>query len=280
MVLDGISFAAPPGLEDRTHYVHRAEGPREELTVELELPVGTATPAVEVIAEQREAMAGFLDAAFGVEAEGETSLAGASAKFMRYFIVDDGERKYGKTIVGNPGAGDYVRLNWKGEVDGSAVDACVDPIVASFRAAAEGEPAAAPGLRTRYAGSWAYELPERFSDPRVRTWTDGDSLRVQLRVAAVGDPPLQLDALIDRELELGRTQLARDDRPLANGELAHLHQRGSLELEWSAYVALLRLESSLGGPREVAIVATAPWPEDATLGRIVDALIATVEVRP
>ncbi|HVI01169.1 MAG TPA: hypothetical protein VM869_20775, partial [Enhygromyxa sp.] len=130
--------------------------------------------------------------------------------------------------------------------------------------------------RTRYAGPWAYELPERFSDPRVRTWTDGDSLRVQLRVAAVGDPPLQLDALIDRELEPGRTQLARDDRPLANGELAHLHQRGSLDLEWSAYVAVLRLD----GAREVAIVATAPWPEDATLGRIVDALIATVEVRP
>ena len=79
MVLDGIAFTAPTGLEDRTHYVHRAEGPREELTVELELPVGAATPAVEVLVEQREAMAGFLDAAFGVEAEGDTTAASAPA---------------------------------------------------------------------------------------------------------------------------------------------------------------------------------------------------------
>jgi hypothetical protein len=274
MVLDGIAFAAPTGLEDRSNYVHRAEGPREELSIELELPVGAATPAAEVIADQREAMAGFLDAAFGVEAEGETTLAGAPAKFMRYFIVDDGERKYGKTVVGNPGAGDYVRVNWKGEVEGSAVDACVNPIVASFRVAAEGEPESAAGLRTRYAGPWAYELPERFSDPRTRIWTDGDSLRVQLSVPPSGAPPLELQDLIDRQLEPGRTQLARDDRQLPNGVLAHLHQRGSLELEWAAYVAVLKLD----GPREVSIVATAPWADDATLGRVVETLIASIEV--
>ena len=279
MDLDGIAFAAPAGLEDRTNYVHRAEGPREELTVELELPIGAATPAAEIIVEQREAMAGFLDAAFGVEAEGETTLAGAPAKFMRYFIVDEGQRKHGKTIVGNPGAGDYVRINWKGEVASADVDGCVDPVVASFRAAAEAEPPPAAGMRTRYAGPWAYELPERFSDPRVRIWTDGDSLRVQLGVAAVGAAPLELEALLARELEPGRTQLARDDRQLSNGALVHLHQRGSLELEWSAYVALLRPD----GAREVSIVATAPWSEDALLGRIVDTLIASIaiaEVRP
>lgn len=283
MVLDGIVFAAPAGLEDRTHYVHRAEGPREELTIELELPVGAATPAAEVIADQREAMAGFLDAAFGVEAEGETTLAGAPAKFMRYFIVDEGERKYGKTIVGNPSAGDYVRINWKGEVEGAAVDGCVDPIVASFRVTAEAEPPPAAGLRTRYAGPWAYDLPERFSDPRSRIWTDGDSLRVQLTVPASGAAPLELEALLARELEPGRSQLARDDRPLPNGELVHLRQRGSLELEWSVYVAVLRLHDPRGGGRDVAIVwiiATAPWSDDATLGRIVDALIASVEVHP
>jgi hypothetical protein len=280
MVVDGIAFVAPAGLEDRTSYVHRAEGPREELSVELELPIGAATPAAEVIAEQREAMAGFLDAAFGVEAEGETTLAGSPARFMRYFIVDEGERKYGKTIVGNPGAGDYVRINWKGEVDGAVADGRVDPIVASFRAAVEVEPPPAAGLRTRYAGPWAYELPERFSDPRVRIWTDGDSLRVQLGVAPIGAAPLEREALFAGQLEPGRTQLARDDRRLANGELAHLHQRGSLELEWSAYVVLLRLESSLGGAREVSIVATAPWPEDARLGSIVEGLITSVEVRP
>jgi hypothetical protein len=278
MVLDGIAFAAPTGLEDRTNYVHRAEGPREEWSVELELPVGAATPAAEVIAEQREAMAGFLDAAFGVEAEGETSLAGAPAKFMRYFIVDDGERKYGKTVVGNPGAGDYVRVNWKGEVDGAAVDATVNPIVASFRAASESEPPPAAGLRTRHAGPWAYELPERFSDPRTRIWTDGDSLRVQLHVPPIGAAPLDLENLIDRELEPGRTQLARDDRQLPNGVLAHLHQRGSLDLEWAAYVAVLKLD----GGREVSVVATAPWPDDAALGRIVETLLAsvTLEVSP
>lgn len=277
MVLDGIVFAAPAGLEDRTNYVHRAEGPREELTVELELPIGAATPAAEVIAEQREAMAGFLDAAFGVEAEGETTLAGAPAKFMRYFIVDQGERKHCKTVVGNPGAGDYVRINWKGEVGSAAVDGCVDPVVASFRAAAEAEPAPAAGLRTRYAGPWAYELSERFSDPRVRIWTDGDSLRVQLGVAAVGAAPLELEGLLARGLDPGWTQLARDDRQLANGTLVHLHEQGSLALEWSAHVALLRLD----GGREASIVATAPWSQDAQLGRIVESLIASIaEVRP
>lgn len=272
MVLDGIVFSPPAGLEDRTNYVHRAEGPREELQVELELPVGAATPAAEVIADQRESMEGFLDAAFGVEAEGETTLAGAPARFMRYFIVDRGERKYGKTIVGNPGAGDYVRINWKGEVDRGAVDGCVDPVVASVRAASEAEPPPAAGLRTRQAGPWAYELAERFSDPRTRIWTDGDSLRVQLTVPATGAAPLELDGLIAGQLDPSHTTLSRDDSALPNGVLAHLRRRGSLDREWSAYVALLQLD----GPRQVAIVATAPWPDDPRLRQYVDTLIASV----
>ncbi|MFO7567744.1 MAG: hypothetical protein R6X02_34195 [Enhygromyxa sp.] len=282
MVLDGIAFAAPAGLEDRSNYVHRAEAPREELSVELELPVGAATPAAEVIAEQREAMEGFLDAAFGVEAEGSTALAGAPARFMRYFIVDEGERKYGKTVVGNPGAGDYVRINWKGEVDGASVDASVDPVVASFRAASASQAPPGPGLRTCYAGSWAYELPERFSEPRTRIWTDGDSLRVQLSVPPPGAAPLELEGLIATDLDRSHTQLDRDDRELDQGTLAHLHQRGSLDREWAAYVALLRLDADEGA-REVSIVATAPWSEDARLEQIVEALIASValaEVSP
>jgi hypothetical protein len=290
MVLDGIVFAPPAALEDRSNYVHRADAPREELSVELELPVGAATPAAEVIADQRESMEGFLDAAFGVEAEGATLLAGAPARFMRYFIVDDGERKYGKTIVGNPGSGDYVRINWKGEVDAAAVDGCVDPVVASFRAATDAEPPAPAGLRTRYAGPWAYELPERFSDPRTRIWTDGDSLRVQLSVAPIGAAPLDVDELIANQLDRNRAQLARDESNIAssrsaaggaNGTLAHLRQRGSLDREWSAYVALLRLDAD-AGTREVSIVATAPWPDDARLASIIDTLIASVEleVRP
>jgi hypothetical protein len=285
MVLDGIAFAAPTGLEDRSNYVHRAEAPREELSVELELPVGAATPAAEVIVEQREAMEGFLDAAFGVEAEGVTTLAGAPARFMRYFIVDEGERKYGKTIVGNPGVGDYVRINWKGEVDAVAVDARVDPVIASFRAATDAEPPAAAGLRTRYAGPWAYELPERFSDPPTRIWTDGDSLRVQLSVMPIGAAPLQLDELIASQLDRGPALLARDDRQIELGVLAHLHRRGSLEREWSAYVALLRLDADIDmGTREVAVVGTAPWSDDARLAAFVETLIASValaeEIRP
>jgi hypothetical protein len=57
----------------------------------------------------------------------------------------------------------------------------------------------------------------------------------------------------------------------------HLHQQGSLTLEWSVYVALLRVD----GAREVSIVATAPWSQDAQLGRVVESLVASVaEVRP
>lgn len=273
MVLDGIAFTPPVGLEDRSNYVHRAEAPREELAVELELPVGAATPAAELLADQRESMAGFFDAAFGVEAEGDTTLAGSPAKFMRYFLVDEGERKYGKTIVGNPGGGDYVRIDWKGEVDGAAVDACVDPILRSFRAASDEAPAPPPGMRTRYAGGWAYDLPERFTDPRTLIWSDGDMLRVQLHVPVIGSGPLELESLLRSQLEPGRMEVARDDRELQDGALAHLQQRDELGREWSAYVALLRFDAD---SRELSIVATAAWSEDATLGRIVETLLTSV----
>src|SRR5690606_39721514 len=157
---------------------------------------------------------------------------------------------------------DYVRVNWQGQADAGAVDGIVDPIVASFRAASESEPPPAAGLRTRFAGPWAYELPERFSDPRTRIWTNGDSLRVQLSVPASGAAPLAIDSLLASSLDRSHTQLARDDRQIDNGTLVRLHQRGSLDREWSAYLALLSLDGDAGS-RQVAIVATAPWTDDA-----------------
>jgi hypothetical protein len=286
--VDEMAFSSPSGLQDATNYTFRATGPREEFSVEFELPVGGATPADATLADTRGQMAGYLQSAFGVDAEGQLVLAGKPAPYMHYHFLDRGETKQGFMCVANLGSeladGDWVKLNWLLDMPAASVRSSVDPVLASFARASDPAPVPTPsGWTRRQAGPWAFDLPSRYTFPRSYVWVDVDAeLRVQIAVHHFDVDKPDLEARVAAASSRGRSLVKREDVPIIYGQLVRLRLRDELDEEHFACRVLQGYE--IGNPvrmRWVEVAADGPFAEEQRLRKLVDGLLASIaaEVR-
>ncbi|MFO7564002.1 MAG: hypothetical protein R6X02_15255 [Enhygromyxa sp.] len=284
--VDEIAFSGPSKMEDATNYTFAGADPREEFSVEFELPVGAATPAAEALADTRGQMADYLQSDFGVDEEGELpSLAGKPAPYMRYHFVDRGETKQGFMAVANLGSeaadGDWVKLNWLLDLPADQVRARVDPVIASFAKAGDPAPGPTPsGWVRRQAGPWEFDLPSGHSYPRSYAWLDPDAeLRLQITVHPYDVDKPDLEARVAAVQDRGRALLDREDVPIIHGQLVRLRLRDGLDEEWFACRVVQSYE--IGNPvriRHVEVAADGPLAQEQRLRRMVDALLASVRV--
>lgn len=284
MRVDGVVFESPAGLEDSTSYGYLASSPDEELTVELELPAGRATPAEQVVDDVRDGLAGYFGAAFQLLAEGDTTLAGAPAKFFDYAITGD-ESVTGRIIVANIGAGgDWVKLAWSSEVAPGSLDAHLAPVLASFGPEDGARDPAPAGYVRQQAGPWSLDVPARLQGPRTFVFEDIEAeLRVELSVLEAGAPEPELDAAA---VSAGAEQLRADETELDDGaridlELRYPELRSGVDAngESTHILAKRRIEltgARTGQARWVTVTATSPRRDGARLTAITDALLASI----
>lgn len=285
MRVDGVVFESPAGLEDSTSYGYLASAPDEELTVELELPAGRATPAEQVVVDVRDGLAGYFGAAFQLLAAGDTTLAGAPAKFFDYAISGD-ESVTGRIIVANIGAGgDWVKLAWSSEVAPGSLDAHLAPVLASFGPAADTARDPAPaGYVRQQAGPWSLDVPARLQGPRTFVFEDIEAeLRVELSVLEAGASEPELDAAA---VSVGAEQLRADETELDDGaridlELRYPELRSGVDANGESTTILAKRRIELAGARTgqarwITVTATSPRRDGARLTAIIDALLASI----
>lgn len=279
MRVDGVVFESPAGLEDSTSYGYLASAPDEDLTVELELPAGRATPAEQVVDDVRDGLAGYFGAAFQLLAQGDTTLAGAPAKFFDYAITGD-ESVTGKIIVANIGAGgDWVKLAWSSEVAPGSLDAHLAPVLASFGPADGARDPAPAGYARQQAGPWSLDVPARLQGPRTFVFEDIEAeLRVELSVLDAGASEPELDAAA---VSAGAEQLRADETELDDGARIDLELRSDDDPNGESTHILAKRRIELAGARQgqtrwVTVTATAPSRDGARLTAITDALLASI----
>jgi hypothetical protein len=292
MRVDGVAFESPAGLEDSTNYSYQARATYEELNVELELPIGRATPAQEVIADVREGLAGYFGAEFVVVVQGDQVFIGQPGKFLQYRL-DGSEQVVSKMVVANTvradgQRGDWIKLLWSAWpgalASAGSVDAVVDPIAASLipigvpvgRVPA---PPVLPGHVRHQAGDWQLDVPAHLVGPRTFIYEDIEAeLRVELSVLEAGadEPALEPGvAVADAE------QISRNDQTLADGERLDLVVRSDSDPNGESTLILAKRNIELVGARAgerrfVVVSATGPAREGTRLRGIVDDLLASV----
>lgn len=286
MRVDGVAFESPAGLEDSTSYSYQAPSTYEELTVELELPVGRATPAEAVIADVRESLAGYFGAELSIVAQGDQAFFGQPGKFLQYRLDGD-EQVESKIVVANTARadhqrGDWIKLAWSAWpgalASAGSVDAVVDPIVASFAPIGTAAPVL-PGHVRQQAGDWQLDVPAHLIGPRTFIYEDIDAeLRVELSVldAGASEPALEPGvAVADAE------QVSRSEQTLADGERIDLQVRSDSDPNGESVLILAKRNIELVGARAgerrfVVISATGPARDGARLRGVVDDLLASV----
>lgn len=283
--VDDVTFTAPTGLEDGTNYSFRASDPREEFSLEFELPAGSATPAPEVLADVRQQHVDYLQAKFGVDEQGERLVAGTPASFMRYHFDDRGETKLGVLAVANLGSeaadGDWVKLSWLHEGSQTELSTVVDGVIASFAKAPDPPPAPTQDHWTRrQAGIWAFDLPARYVGPHSYLWEDVEAeLRVQISVHPYDADKPDLEARVAAAVARGRTIVAREDVPIIYGDLVRLELRDAIDDQWFVCRAVQGYE--VGNPvrvRWIEVGASGPFTRETELRRLVDNLLASITV--
>lgn len=287
MRVDGVAFESPAGLEDSTSYSYQARATYEELNVELELPVGRAVPAEQVITEVREGLAGYFGAELTIVAQGDQVLVGQPGKFLQYRLDGD-EQVVSKIVVANTvradgQRGDWIKLVWSAWpgalAAGGSVDAVVDPIAASVVPIAAALKPVLPGHVRQQAGDWQLDVPAHLIGPRTFIYEDIDAeLRVELSVLDAGapDPALEPGVAI-----AGAEQVSRSDQTLADGERIDLHVRSDSDPNGESTLILAKRNIELVGARAgerryVVISATGPARDSSRLRSIVDDLLASV----
>lgn len=282
MRVDGIAFESPAGLEDGTHYNFSSSAPHasEQLSVELELPTGGATPAAEVIAEIRQSLREFHAAAFTVVADGRTTLAGEPAQFFTYRL-DGNEQVVGKIVVANLDAGDWVKLAWEGDRDPGSLDAYLAPIIASFAPGTGAPTAVLSGHQRHSAGPWVLDVPAHLHGPRNFIWEDIEAeLRIELTVLEDGDPE---PALEPGAAVAGGEEVARLERAIEGGARFDIRVRSDADPNGESTlilakrkVELTQLTSAPRLRRWVVLSASAPSTAGARLTSVIDALLGSI----
>lgn len=283
--VDDVSFLPISALEDGTNYKYRSKAPRAEFSLEFELPAGGGTPAKDALADIRGQHVDYLGDKFSVDEQGELTLVGQPAPFMRYHFPDRGTTQYGLLAFANLGseAGerDWVKLAWLHEGPEPALRELVDAVVASFAKASDPPPAPTPtGWTRRYAGRWAFDLPDYFLGPRSFVWNDIDAeLRILLTVHPDGAEKPELEARVAAYTKRGMTIVEREDEPITYGQLARLRLRDRHDREWFACPVVQGYE--VGDPVRLCWVETGaqgPWTAQAQVRDFLDQLLASISV--
>ncbi len=286
--IDEIVFVSPSGLEDVTAYTFRSTSPREKLSIELELPAGTATPAEVALADVRQQIVDHLDSNFAVVAEGSQAIAGKQGSYLHYSFSDGGKHKQGFIVIANLGSlandGDWVKLTWLIDAPQSSVRAVVDPVLASFAKASDPPPQPTPpGSSRRQAGPWSFDLPDRYVGPRTFVWEDIEAeIRVSITVHPFDVDKPELDARVAATEQRGRQLTAQDVVPIPLGQLARLRLRSNLsgvDEEWFAIRSVQGYQ--VGRPirfRWVEVAVDGPLAHEARLRKLGDDLLASIAV--
>lgn len=286
-VIDQVAFEAPAGLEDATRWEFRDPSRAEAVTVELEAPVGRATPALEVVAALRESIVAVFPLGEILD-EGQTVLDGRRAWFLAYAVGDEDDPQVGMAVVANLAGGDHVKIHVQLQ-DRDELGPRFGPTLASV--SLRGGPApvsAGPGYRREHAGPVALDVPQALQAPRTHVFVDADDrVRLRLSVRSPGAGPFDLDAALAGD-GIGAELREREEQAWSWGRWARYVRRtedppprAQAVVRASLSVVVQAAHDGVEAvTREVEIHGIAALERAAALHAAFDAMLASVRAVP